>query len=39
MTYNEWCLFVAFGSKCDRVKIQSFIEKYENYKFMQQAKK
>ena len=38
MTYNQWCKYVKFGCKADRVKLQSFIEKYENFKFMQQAK-
>ena len=35
MNYNEWCIFVAFGSECDRTQFENFIKSYENAKFIQ----
>lgn len=36
MTFNEWSEKVKFGSECDRNKLTSFINAYENAKFLQQ---
>ena len=35
MNFNEWNQFVAFGSECDRLKFENFINLYENAKFIQ----
>lgn len=37
MTYNEWCNYVQFGIGCDRNKFQTFIDNYENSRFIQKA--
>lgn len=39
MNFNEWCLFVGFGSKCDRTKFENFLNLYENAKFIRNSKK
>lgn len=34
MDFNTWANHVQFGIKCDRVKFETFINNYENAKFI-----
>lgn len=35
LDFNTWVNHVQFGSKCDRLKYDNFIEKYENATYIQ----
>ena len=37
ITFNQWAETVKFGSKCDRLKYESFINSYEDAKFIKET--
>ena len=37
ITFNQWAKKVKFGAKCDRLKYETFINNYEDAKYIRET--